>query len=78
MIARHNECSAPGCNNPIRELDHVVPYPEGPTASHNLDGFCEFHHHIKHGNYRVTMDPDGTCHWTTPLGRQYTTDPFEY
>ena len=71
-------CTAPGCNNPIQEFDHVVPWPQGKTVATQVDGKCMWHHHRKHDDYTVTRDSDGTCHWTTPLGREYTTTPVEY
>jgi hypothetical protein len=71
-------CTAPGCNNPIRELDHVTPWPAGKTTATQLKGLCSWHHHRKHDNYTVTLDPNGTAHWTTPQGRHYTTHPHHY
>jgi hypothetical protein len=71
-------CTAPGCNNPIRELDHVTPWPKGKTTATQLKGLCSWHHHRKHDNYTVTLDPNGTTHWTTPQGRTYQTHPHEY
>jgi hypothetical protein len=71
-------CSAPGCNNPIQELDHHVPWPEGETRATQLKGYCTWHHHRKHDNYQVTLDPDGTVRWTTPTGRTYDTKPHQY
>jgi hypothetical protein len=71
-------CTAPGCNNPIRELDHVTPWPKGKTTATQLKGLCSWHHHRKHDNYTVTLDPNGTTHWTTPQGRTYQTHPHHY
>ena len=71
-------CTAPGCTNPIQELDHVVAWPKGETTASNLRGLCAWHHHRKHDNYQVTLDPDGTARWTTPQGRTYETRPHEY
>jgi hypothetical protein len=71
-------CCAPGCTTPIQELDHTVPWPAGKTEASQLKGYCAHHHHLKHGNYNVTLDEDGTLHWVTPLGRHYTTKPHQY
>ncbi len=71
-------CSAPGCTRPIQERDHVTPWPKGPTALHNLKGLCTRHHHLKHDTHQVKVDETGTLHWTTPLGRTYTTTPHTY
>ncbi|QUQ63448.1 DUF222 domain-containing protein [Kutzneria sp. CA-103260] len=74
-------CSAPGCIRPIGEFDHTVPWPQGKTNATQLKGYCTHHHHVKHGksgDYVVTLDPDATLHWVTPLGRHYTTQPHQY
>jgi len=71
-------CRAPGCISPIQELDHTVPWPTGETAANQLKGYCEWHHHQKHADHAVTLDPDGTLHWVTPLDRRYTTQPHHY
>ena len=71
-------CTAPGCTTPIQELDHVTPWPKGKTEATQLKGLCSWHHHRKHDNYTVTLDPDGTSHWVTPQGRRYTTTPHQY
>ena len=31
-----------------------------------------------HGDYQLHHHPDGTITWTTPLGRTYTTHPWDY
>ena len=46
-----------------------------PTTS-TLDLKCQHHHRAKDGGgFSNTRDPDGTSHWTTPLGRTYTRPP---
>jgi hypothetical protein len=54
-LARHVEvrdgtCRYPGCAVPAArcDLDHVVPFPHGPTAAHNLVPLCRRHHRFKH------------------------------
>jgi len=71
-------CSAPGCTSPIREFDHTVPWPKGKTNATQIKGYCAHHHHEKHANHAVTLDPDGTIHWVTPQGRHYTSQPHQY
>ena len=71
-------CTAPGCSRPIEEHDHITPWPGGGTEAANLQGLCRRHHHAKHDNYTVTRDADGTTHWTTPLGREYSTQAHQY
>ncbi|MDX6209182.1 MAG: hypothetical protein QOE24_1573, partial [Frankiales bacterium] len=51
----------------------------GPTSAGNLACLSRFAHRAKtHGHYRTRQDPDGTLHCTTPLGRTYTTQPWDY
>ncbi|MEV6606290.1 DUF222 domain-containing protein [Kutzneria sp. NPDC051319] len=71
-------CTAPGCNRPVQEHDHIIPWPQGDTTPTNLQGLCVRHHHIKHENYTVTRDTNGTTHWTTPTGRHHTTHPTQH
>ena len=71
-------CTAPGCNSPIQELDHVTPWPQGETRTTQLTGFCSWHHHRKHDNHHAALDPDSTLRWTTPQGRTYETRPHQY
>ncbi|MFC0437835.1 uncharacterized protein DUF222 [Kutzneria buriramensis] len=71
-------CSAPGCTRSVQEGDHVTPWPKGHTTLPNLKGLCTRHHHLKHDTHKVTVDDDGTLHWTTPLDRNYTTTPHQY
>ncbi|WP_147328424.1 HNH endonuclease signature motif containing protein [Kutzneria buriramensis] len=73
-----NVCSAPGCTRPIQEGDHVTPWPKGHTTLANVKGLCTRHHHLKHDTHKVTVDNDGSLHWTTPHGRNYTTTPHKY
>ncbi|MFC0436672.1 uncharacterized protein DUF222 [Kutzneria buriramensis] len=73
-----NVCSAPGCTRSVQEGDHVTPWPKGHTTLANVKGLCTRHHHLKHDTHKVTVDDDGTLHWTTPHGRTYTTTPHQY
>ena len=59
------------------ELDHHVPWPDGQTAAHNLNGFCTRHHRGKHQAPGWTYDlaPDGTLTVTTPTGLVASTTP---
>ncbi len=76
--ARDGTCRYPGCATPAArcDLDHVTPYPAGPTTAANLQTLCRSHHGFKHhGGWRVTMTPEGICTWTAPNGRSHTTHP---
>ena len=40
---------------------------------------CRHEHRLKQDpRWRVEQHPDGSFTWTTPSGRQYTTQPTEY
>ena len=79
VAARDRTCSFPGCTQPAHacDLDHITPYSRGGTTSTiNLTPQCRHHHRGKDGGgHHLTRDPDGTIHWTTPLGRTYTHHP---
>jgi Domain of unknown function (DUF222) len=76
--ARDQRCRFPGCRRPGRQcdLDHVTPYPDGPTSHTNLCCLCRRHHRLKtEGGWLVRLDPDGTVTWISPTGRVYVTMP---
>jgi hypothetical protein len=70
--ARDPKCTYPGCNQQARrsQLDHITPWPQGPTNRDNLHPLCVHHHNLKtHGNWQVTRDHDsGETTWTSPRG----------
>jgi len=69
--ARDGRCRFPGCLIPVRfcDLDHVRPWPTGPTAVSNLMWLCRRHHRVKHlRGWRVSLAPDGTATWVNPVG----------
>ncbi len=75
---RDGHCRFPGCTTDATrtDLDHVLAFPHGPTTATNLACLCRKHHTFKHhAGWTLTMTPDGTCTWTTPHGRTYTTHP---
>ena len=78
--ARDGRCRFPGCSVASRfcDLDHVRPWPTGPTAAHNLLTVCRRHHRIKQRpGWRVRLAPDATATWTDPAGRRRTTAPLD-
>jgi Domain of unknown function (DUF222) len=78
LTARDVTCRFPGCRRPSRrcDLDHVTPWPIGPTAASNLISLCRHHHRLKHASrWTVTTDHTGTVVWTAPTGRSYSTRP---
>ncbi len=75
---RDGRCRFPGCQVNARfcDLDHVRPWPTGPTAARNLICLCRRHHRIKQRlGWRVRLHPDGTLTWTDPTHRTRTTHP---
>ncbi len=79
--ARSQTCCAPGCNAQAVycDLDHTLPYPDGPTCECNLNPKCRRHHRIKQApGWRMTQPVPGTAAWTTPSGRTHTTTATVY
>jgi hypothetical protein len=59
--------------------DGGCPHLGGATAARNLAALCRPAHRAKtFGGYVTLQGPDGTLHLTTPLGRTYTTKPWDY
>ncbi|MGH3614552.1 MAG: DUF222 domain-containing protein [Pseudonocardia sp.] len=79
--ARDVYCRAPMCRRRAAncELDHTVPYPEGPTSEDNLWAGCVHDHQLKHhAGWQVTQHPEGQIEWITPTGHRYTSEPYDY
>ena len=79
---RYARCTGPGCRRPAATCDfeHNIPYETGGrTCLCNGGPKCRQDHRLKQDS-RWTVDqlPDGTFRWTTPTGRQYTTEPTRY
>ncbi len=75
---RDGTCRFPGCAVPATEcdLDHLVPFPTGPTSQENLHALCRRHHRLKHeGTWTVRTRPDGGLQWTSPQGSTRTSLP---
>ncbi|GAA4402354.1 hypothetical protein GCM10023168_12800 [Fodinibacter luteus] len=75
---RDGRCRFPGCSVAARfcDLDHVRPWPTGPTSDRNIMCLCRRHHRIKQRpGWRVRLHPDGTAVWTDPTGRRRMTAP---
>ncbi|WP_101397002.1 HNH endonuclease signature motif containing protein [Phycicoccus duodecadis] len=79
--ARDGHCRFPGCHVAARfcDLDHVTPWPTGPTSAANLVCLCRRHHRIKQRpGWRALLHPDATLTWTDPTGRARTTHPIDH
>jgi hypothetical protein len=79
---RHATCTGPVCRRPSTQADfeHNIPYEAGGrTCLCNGGPKCRHDHRLKqHPRWKVDQFPDGTFRWTTPSGRQYTTEPTRY
>ena len=79
---RHARCTGPGCRRPAATCDyeHNIPYEAGGrTCLCNGGPKCRRDHRLKQDpRWKVDQLPDGTFRWTTPTGRQYTTEPTRY
>jgi hypothetical protein len=79
---RNATCTSPVCRRPAAQcdVDHNTPYDAGGrTCRCNTGPKCRHDHRLKqHPKWTVDQLPDGTFRWTTPAGRQYTTEPTRY
>ena len=78
--ARDRRCRFPGCSVAavFCDLDHVRPWPGGPTTVGNLMCLCRRHHRVKQRpGWRVALASDGTATWTDPTGRIRSTEPVD-
>jgi Domain of unknown function (DUF222) len=78
---RDGHCRAPGCARAARfcDLDHVTPWPLGPTDPTNLLTLCRRHHRMKHRTrWQVVMTRKGACTWTDPFGQEFITHPVNH
>ncbi|HYH30141.1 MAG TPA: DUF222 domain-containing protein [Pseudonocardia sp.] len=79
--ARDVHCRGPICRRRVLDghLDHVVPFPDGPTNEQNLHGCCGHDHRMKHApGWSVRALPDGRIQWITATGHRYHSHPHDY
>jgi hypothetical protein len=81
--ARDRRCRFPGCRRRVPragELDHDRPWPDGPTSTANLAGYCTSDHRGKHQapGWSSRLAADGTLTVTTPTGLTAVTAPPPY
>ena len=63
-------CSSRDC-----DLDHVIPWPAGPTDARNLGPKSRRHHRAKQAGWRSREQDDGSVSWISPSGRRYRRPP---
>jgi hypothetical protein len=81
VTARDLTCRFFTCRQPAwrGDLDHTIPWPDGPTCRCNLGGVCRTHHQIKQlKGWMLTQPRPGIFEWTTPSGRTYIVTPDIY
>jgi hypothetical protein len=81
LRARNQTCTAPACNAQAAycDIDHTIPYPDGPTCQCNTNPKCRRHHRTKQApGWKAAQPIPGTSTWTTPSGRSHTTTPTVY
>jgi hypothetical protein len=69
VVLAHPTCVFPWCTRQSRrtDADHVIPYPQGPTATDNLAPLCRHHHqHKTRARWRYRRLGPTTYLWTSP------------
>ena len=77
LIARDRTCRFPGCRRSalLSDLDHAESWESGgSTSPENIGALCRRHHRLKtHDGWRIQSFSDGSCTWTSPLGKEFFT-----
>lgn len=75
LLARDRTCRFPGCrrSGQLSDIDHAQSWETGgETNPANLGLLCRRHHRMKtHGGWNLKSNPDGSCLWSSPKGKQY-------
>lgn len=75
LLARDRTCRFPGCRQPASrsDIDHAHSWESGgETKPENLGLLCRRHHRLKtHGRWAIVSNSDGSCEWTSPVGKKY-------
>jgi hypothetical protein len=74
-------CRGPGCTVHAKhcDLDHDLPWPQGPTQVGNLTAKHRQHHRVKTaGWWDAERDGDAIVTWRTAAGRTYSTHPKDW
>jgi hypothetical protein len=79
---RHATCTGPTCRRPAQQCDfeHNIPYEAGGRSCLcNTGPKCRREHRLKQDSrWKVEQITPAVLRWTTPSGRQYTTEPTIY
>lgn len=69
---RDGGCQFPACGRSTArgEVDHIVAWPDGPTAASNGQKLCLRHHKLKTAGILEPEHTDQGIPWTFPSGRQ--------
>ena len=81
VAARDGTCRSPGCGQPAArsQLDHITPFPHGPSSPANTHMLCKRDHDTKTcGDIEVRRHDDGSTTWTTRDGQHGRTPPRPY
>ena len=77
LIARDRTCRFPGCRRSalLSDLDHAESWESGgETSPNNVGALCRRHHRLKtHDGWKIESFADGSCTWTSPLGKTFFT-----
>ena len=75
LLARDRTCRFPGCRQSASraDIDHAQSWEiGGETTPENLGLLCRRHHRLKtHGKWSLVSNADGSCNWTSPVGKNY-------
>jgi hypothetical protein len=75
LLARDRVCRFPGCRRTGQssDIDHAQSWETGgETNPANLGLLCRRHHRMKtHGGWSLESNPDGSCLWKSPVGKQF-------
>ena len=79
---RDGQCTQPTCARDARacDFDHAQPWHKGGrTCACNGGCRCRRDHQVKQSpGWTVTQPRPGYHQWTTPAGRTYTSEPYQY
>jgi len=75
LLARDRICRFPGCRRAGQssDIDHAQSWETGgETNPSNFGLLCRRHHRMKtHGGWSLESNPDGSCLWKSPVGKQF-------